>query len=54
MVLTVNAHFDSLADCGRNAVGGDTQVGAHIETTDAAEFKNLSFPLRHCENEKDI
>ena len=54
LVLTVDAHFDSLADCGRDAVGGDTQVGAHIEATNAGQLKDFTFPLRHCEKAKDI
>jgi hypothetical protein len=53
LVLTVNADFDSLADGGRDAVGGNTQVGAHIETTNASQFKHLAFPLGHCNETTD-
>jgi hypothetical protein len=53
LVLTVNADFDSLADGGRDAIGGDTQVGAHIETTNASQLKHLTLPLRHCNEMSD-
>jgi hypothetical protein len=53
LVLTVDADFDSLADSGRDAVGGDTQVGAHIEATNAGQFKHLALPLRHCKESSD-
>jgi len=45
MVLTVDADFDSLADCRWDAVGGDTQVGAHIKSTDASQLQHLTLPL---------
>jgi hypothetical protein len=53
LVLTVDADFDSLADSGRDAVGGDTQVSSHIEATNAAQFQHLAFPLRHCKESLD-
>jgi hypothetical protein len=53
LVLTVDADFYSLADSGRDAVGGDTQVGAHIEATNAGQLKHLTLPLRHCKESSD-
>jgi hypothetical protein len=53
MVLTVDADFDSLADSGRDAVGGDAQVGAHIEATNAGQLEYLTLPFGHCEESSD-
>jgi hypothetical protein len=53
LVLTVDADFDSLADGGRDAVGGDTQVGAHIEATDAGQLQHFPLPFRHCKESSD-
>jgi hypothetical protein len=46
-VLTVNADFDPLADSGWNSVGGDAQVGAHVEATDARQIQHFTFVFDH-------
>ena len=44
-LLTVHLDVDPFADGGQDAVSGDTQVGAHMEPTDAGDVE--LFALHH-------
>ena len=46
-VLTVHTDFDPLGYTGRDSVGGDAQIGPHVQARDARQFQRLTFPLEH-------
>lgn len=53
MVLTLDVEDDSLGDGGRHAVGGDTQVGAHLGAADARQVElvavvHVGCNTQHC------
>ena len=46
MTLTVDIDFDSLADCGRDLVGGDAEECAHVLPADLGQGHLLALPRR--------
>lgn len=47
-VLTVHADFDPFADRRWYRVGGDAEIGAHIQATDPMQFQRGFHPFAHC------
>lgn len=50
-VLTVHADFDALGNRGGHPVGGDAQIGAHVQARDAGDLQRVALPLVHCEKD---
>lgn len=48
MTLTFDFHLDALADGGRDAVGGDAEVGVHVGAADLRQLQERPRHLQHC------
>lgn len=46
-VLTVHADFDALGNRGWNPIGGDAQIGAHVQSGNASYLESVALPFVH-------
>jgi len=53
-ILTMHNEHDTLADCWRDAIGGNAEIGAHIQAIHFGNGQKRAVVCDGCKYNKDI